>query len=510
MVGILEIALENFNKAFKNSVSDDPSAAHQWLDNAKTQGCWDDHPEASILREWAGEIGRAAESQDRSCLELAGINIVVAQDDQSDFREVVRLLADTMKLRAAFIPAIDIRQILPDIRAALAPIAPALVMLEGGDWCGDGPGNDDSFSSDGGIDTGKVETQKKEFSVIAELLKDFNPDRPIYLLLGLRDISCVSDALCQRGAFDRFIVVGNKPKEKLGKEFCDAIGQAHVGTTISSNPGKLGILIQNEFQTKERRELAALHLTRLAHKLDRKIEFSDVVDLVLRGFVEFGSEVERQLKDINRRKTACHEAGHAAIAIIESGGRNVPEYASIIPAKNFSGVVLESLEFVAQQNEFTFSDLLLKVRVSLAGRAAEEFFFSSTDVSSGADSDLSYATNIAFHFFAYSGFHRSMDQSHFSGKNLAVISFGGVDSIQRERINSEVRLFLAEQYELVLSKLKTHASFVKSIADRLMWDPVVDQFEMIDICREFNIPAEPAYLTSLTNPKSDNWASRTS
>jgi hypothetical protein len=94
-----------------------------------------------------------------------------------------------------------------------------------------------------------------------------------------------------------------------------------------------------------------------------------------------------------------------------------------------------------------------------------------------------------------------MDQSHFSRKNLVVVSYRSLNSIQRERINSEVRLFLAEQYEQVLSTLKIHQPFVASIADRLMWDPLVDQLEMIDICREFGIYIEPAQLINSENQR---------
>jgi hypothetical protein len=267
-MGVLKIAIENFNKVIKKSASESHINPVNWLDKAVPQDCWDDHTEASILKEWASEISRAAESQDRPWWELAGTNIVVAQEDQSDLREVVRLLADAMKVQAAFIPASEIKQILPDIRSSLAPIAPALVMLEGGNWCDDVLAEDDPFSRDDDNGPEEAHNQKTALCVMTESLKHFDPQKPIFLLLGVSVISSISDALCQRGAFDRFIVVGNKPRDKLGKQFCDAIGHVHVGATLSSSLGKLGMLIQNEFQTKERRELAALQLTRLAHKLN--------------------------------------------------------------------------------------------------------------------------------------------------------------------------------------------------------------------------------------------------
>jgi hypothetical protein len=482
-----EFGLQYVKKFFGQSGLEGKQDSHQWLDTIQTSDTWEDHAEAAILKDWANEILSAQGDNDLMLWELAGTSIVVVQEDQGDLREVHRLLASSLRMNAAFIPSNEIKQILPDLRTVLDPIAPALVLLEEGDWCNYYSAGRPHLFSESSSNNEQSGPVKSDLESLSEELKNFNAERPVLFLLGLKNLGNISDILCQRGAFDRFIVIGNKPKEKLGKQFCHAIGMDHIGSSITENIGKLGMLIQSEFKTSEQRELAAFQLTRLARKLNRKLEFSDVVDIVLRGFVEVGSEVDRQLKDINRRKTACHEAGHAAIAILESGGKNIPEYASIIPSKNFAGVVLESLDFIAKQNEFTFSDLLLKIRISLAGRAAEEFFFSSADVSSGADSDLAYATNVSFHFFAFSGFHRNMDQSHFSGKNLAVISYDKLDSIQRDRINSEVRFFLAEQYEQVLGTLKAHSVFVESIADRLMWDPIVDQYEMIDICKQSGI-----------------------
>ena len=80
-----------------------------------------------------------------------------------------------------------------------------------------------------------------------------------------------------------------------------------------------------------------------------------------------------------------------------------------------------------------------------------------------------------------------MMTSEIASSNLAVLNSGEVDSIQYDRISKEVRHFLHEQYHYVIQTLKQNRAFVEAVAERLLWDPVVDQSEMIDIAVRFGI-----------------------
>jgi ATP-dependent metalloprotease len=193
----------------------------------------------------------------------------------------------------------------------------------------------------------------------------------------------------------------------------------------------------------------------------------------------------------SRRKTALHEAGHACIAIIASGGSNVPDYATVVPSKNFEGVVFESLSYYDKMEDFTYNNMLLKTRVFLAGRAAEDLFYGSANVSSGANSDLAAATQMCFSLFAYSGFNSDMATAESSAHNLAVLNSRDIDPVQYDRISREVRAFLQEQYKYVLTTLEENRPFVESVAERLLWDPVVDQSEMIELATRFGLNAHP-------------------
>ena len=202
-------------------------------------------------------------------------------------------------------------------------------------------------------------------------------------------------------------------------------------------------------------------------------------------------KVVQPTTELNRRKTALHEAGHACIAIIESQGCNIPDYCSIVPARDFVGVVMQSLSYIDRLEDFTFANLLLRTRIALAGRAAEEIYFGANAVSSGANSDLSNATRVSFQMFAHSGFHPLMELGRGTAANLAVLGRGQIDELQNDRIHRDVRQFLATQYEYVISALNANKPFVDAVSDRLMWDPVIDQREMTEIARQFGWAISP-------------------
>jgi ATP-dependent Zn protease len=134
----------------------------------------------------------------------------------------------------------------------------------------------------------------------------------------------------------------------------------------------------------------------------------------------------------------------------------------------------------------------MRVQVMLAGRAAEEMFFGLGEVSTGAHSDLTNATSFCFGVFGFAGFHPGMGRGEGSGLNLAVLGPVDRDPVQNDRISCEVRAFLAEQYEEVLKTLAEHRAFVEAVAERLMWDPVVDGEEMAELARKhgFNVAGE--------------------
>jgi hypothetical protein len=61
------------------------------------------------------------------------------------------------------------------------------------------------------------------------------------------------------------------------------------------------------------------------------------------------------------------------------------------------------------------------------------------------------------------------------------------DPTDSEQIHVEglVRTYLSDEYKRVYKVLEAHRPLIDAIADRLMWDPIVDQNKLLELSREF-------------------------
>ena len=104
-------------------------------------------------------------------------------------------------------------------------------------------------------------------------------------------------------------------------------------------------------------------------------------------------EVKKVSQD-HLRMTALHEAGHAYVSFI-SGERFTPESATIIARGGFLGMARQIEDEEAKG--CTREELLARIRILLAGRAAEMEFSASPEdgLTTGASNDLERATKLA-------------------------------------------------------------------------------------------------------------------
>ncbi len=440
---------------------------------------WGGFFDTELLQRWSIELRQAIVDRGAEEWRLTGTALILQTSDEADFARLLLRVAEDAQMKFIRVPAIQVLDIHLDIRERYRHLAPVLVMLDHGGWLSGNPENNES--DDG--------PKSNAFTAaLGQALGKFDPTAPVVLAVCAESMDNVSPDLMKIGRFDRAFKIEPPDALFLGQAFLQKLGGDLVDDAMKSVPAKVGLMLLGEFETPDSRDLAALRLQRLARKESRRLVFNDLANLVIRGGQEVGQKALKGSTDATRKKTALHEAGHACIAVIASNGDNVPDYASIVPARGFEGIVLESLAYYEDQDEFTFQSLLLKVRIWLAGRAAEELFFGPVNVSSGANSDLAAATRMCFRMFAYSGFHPGMDSMEVSATNLAVLNWGEVDPMQNDRVRRDVRQFLEQQYHHVLKTLQENKPFVEAVADRLQWDPVVDQAEMTEIARNFGYP----------------------
>jgi len=455
------------------------SFCNLWLQNS-TPSDWGSFFCPDLFKRWALELKKSISLKEKISWNMTGKAVILISENEQSAVDLLARVAIDSGMKFFRVPSNEVSKLSPGIRAHFAIDSPSLVMLEAGEWLSStkeflshSPFNDDS-------------------SLFAKSLRvdmfDFDLAKPVVLVTVVRSENYVCDELKRVGAFDRILIMERPTPDFVGNDFISKVGHEFLDEDTCLMFKKIGLLLQSEFSEVHQQNLLALRVQRLSLTESRKLNFNDLANLAIRGLCEYSYKNHISSEKASCRKTALHEAGHASIAIISSNGENIPDYATIVPSKNFEGVVFESLSYYDKMEEFTYSNMLIRTRVALAGRAAEELFFGSAFVSSGANSDLLSATNLCFHLFAYSGFHPNMSSQDGSSSNLAVLSRREeVDSLQYERISRDVRNFLKEQYKIVLETLQEHRLFVEAIADRLLWDPIVDQSEMIDLAVKHGI-----------------------
>ena len=447
-----------------------PPFPSQWIRETEAPVDWSRYYDVALLRDWTDGLARSRHEQSKEAWLLNGPNLLLTGDEVETLSEMVQMAASQAGFRHVRVPASAVPELLDAPRQPFEVFSPVVVQLDFGDWCS-------ILDSIGAI--------AARPSNWRETWQSIDPKLPVVFVLCVEDVSFLNTDWRKYGAFDRCIHVQAPNASFLGQRFLSWLEGAEMDSSLPASQQKIGLMLQSEFPTVDSQRLAALQMKRLAAAQHRPLKFDDLAGLAIRGADEFSQLAVKRSTDATRKKTAYHEAGHACISVIESQGRNIPDYCSIVPARDFAGIVMESLSYSESLEEFTFENLLLRTRVALAGRAAEEIYFGPSGISSGANSDLNNATRLSFHMFAHSGFHPLMGQGQGTAANLAVIGRGEVDELQNDRIQRAVRQFLETQYEHVVATLQQHRDFVDAVADRLLWDPVIDQQEMTEIANQF-------------------------
>ena len=93
-----------------------------------------------------------------------------------------------------------------------------------------------------------------------------------------------------------------------------------------------------------------------------------------------------------KKMTAYHEAGHAIVALHEPASDPIHK-ATIIPRGRALGMVMR----LPERDNYSYhrDKMYANLAVAMGGRVAEEVIFGYDKVSSGASSDISYATGLA-------------------------------------------------------------------------------------------------------------------
>lgn len=317
-----------------------------------------------------------------------------------------------------------------------------------------------------GLGGGNDEREQTLNQLLVEM-DGFEANEGVILIAATNRPDVLDPALLRPGRFDRQIVVPNPDIAGREKILSVHVGKVPVAPDVDlrviarGTPGFSGADLANLVNE------AALLAARRDKKVVTMREFEEAKDKVMMG-VERKSMV---MSEEEKKMTAYHEAGHAVVSLHCKESDPIHK-ATIIPRGRALGMVMRLPE--SDKLSYKRGKMLADLAVAMGGRVAEEMVFGYDQVSSGASSDIQYATKLARAMVAQWGMSDALGPVNYGGDQQEV--FLGHSFVQERTISdqtastvdTEVRRLVEEGYARAKNILTEHRKEFNSVAEALL------------------------------------------
>lgn len=438
-------------------------------------GLWASIAPDAAIKDWASDLSRLVQApcsdEDWS---IVGQGVVIEAAEEADVRDLMHHLAGEAQMQLHVFDASAVVQNFPQWIEVLDSNAPTLVLLGAGAWQGDKFAEKQPNAPHFPLD----EEQCRQFRAdLVSLMADKLPGNPVVLVTVVPSSDQLDVSLRHADLFGRRIQMPKISDEALANAFIEEIGRDSCGPTILNQPRKVACLLPNEYPDRRRRQLMQKAMKRLAWRHQRLLSFDDMV-----RFSSYGtSDADATAQDDRQKyRTAVHEAGHAVVSHLTSRHQTAPEYCSIVPRNEISGIVVSAFDGHERNCEdLTWVDMKYNVRVRLAGRAAEHLLLGAEEVSAkGASSDLEIATDMVGTMFGRWGLSDDLSSDSNAGSNLSVI-LGDASASEAAYLEEKVRKFLQKTFEETLAMLRQHRTYLESLVQALIERQILLQEDLL-------------------------------
>ncbi|MDC0886173.1 ATP-dependent zinc metalloprotease FtsH [Altererythrobacter sp.] len=242
-------------------------------------------------------------------------------------------------------------------------------------------------SRGGGLGNSNDEREQTLNQLLVEM-DGFEANEGIIIIAATNRPDVLDPALLRPGRFDRQVVVPIPDIDGREKILAVHMKKVPLAPDVNSRtiargtPGFSGADLANLVNE------AALLAARRNKRLVAMQEFEDAKDKVMMG----SERRSMVMTDDEKKMTAYHEAGHALVSINEPASDPIHK-ATIIPRGRALGMVMR----LPERDNYSYhrDKMHADLAVSMGGRVAEEIIFGHEKVSSGASSDIQYATSLA-------------------------------------------------------------------------------------------------------------------
>jgi cell division protease FtsH len=330
-----------------------------------------------------------------------------------------------------------------------------------------------------GLGGGHDEREQTLNQLLSEM-DGFESHEEVIVLAATNRPDVLDPALLRPGRFDRHIVI-DRPGLKERK----AILEVHTKDKVlhddidfekiaRGTPGMTGADLENITN-----EAALIAIRKNKDKIDMS-DFEESRDIILMGHVR-----EETISEAEKKITAYHEAGHALVAWHLPGTDPIHKV-SIIPR----GLAMGVTQLLPEEDRHYYPKtyLMNRLSVALAGRVSEKIVFN--DVSSGAQSDLKEATDLAEKMVSQWGMSDKVgpvnlgrgEEHPFLGRELA----------QPKRYSEEMAWLMDQEIRELISEAEKQAEKVLtenrqslvSLADALIKEEVLERKDIERIIKQ--------------------------
>ncbi len=286
----------------------------------------------------------------------------------------------------------------------------------------------------------------------------FEANEGIIIIAATNRPDVLDPALLRPGRFDRQVVVpipdidGREKILGVHMKKVPLAPDVNSRTIARGTPGFSGADLANLVNE------AALLAARRNKRLVAMQEFEDAKDKVMMG-TERRSMV---MTDDEKKMTAYHEAGHALVSVNEAASDPIHK-ATIIPRGRALGMVMR----LPERDNYSYhrDKMHANLAVSMGGRVAEELIFGHDKVSSGASSDIQYATDLARNMVTKWGMSDKLGPLQYEASQEGYLGMG---QTQRTMAGAETnKLIDTEIRELVDNAHKRATEILTKQEDRL-------------------------------------------
>jgi cell division protease FtsH len=317
-----------------------------------------------------------------------------------------------------------------------------------------------------GLGNGNDEREQTLNQLLVEM-DGFEANEGIIIIAATNRPDVLDPALLRPGRFDRQVVV---PRPDIdGREQILGVHMKKVPLApdvdarviARGTPGFSGADLANLVNE------AALLAARKGKRLVAMHEFEEAKDKVMMG-TERKSMV---MTEDEKRMTAYHEAGHAIVALHEPASDPIHK-ATIIPRGRALGMVMR----LPERDSYSYhrDKMYANLAVSMGGRVAEEVIFGYQKVSSGASSDIQYATQLARDMVTRWGMSDALGPLQYAEPDEEVFLGYSMNRARQmsnetaQAIDNEIRKIVEDGYTRAKSLLDENRQELETLAQALL------------------------------------------